>query len=140
MILTDLRHKIKGWAKLLDRRDAYTALIIVIVAISSYMLGMLSAIDGSVPPVTIESAGAAVIASREPAPVPSLATKAPAIQASSPSATYPGMYVGSRSGDKYHLPWCSGAQRIAEANKVWFASKAEAESAGYTPAANCKGI
>lgn len=51
-----------------------------------------------------------------------------------------GNYVASKSGTKYHLPWCSGAQRIKEENKVWFKTKADAEAAGYTPAANCKGI
>jgi hypothetical protein len=51
-----------------------------------------------------------------------------------------GSYVASKSGEKYHLPWCSGAQHIKEENKVWFKTKAEAEAAGYTPAANCKGI
>jgi hypothetical protein len=49
-------------------------------------------------------------------------------------------YVGSKNGTKYHLPWCSGALRIKEENKVWFASKSDAEAAGYSPAANCKGI
>lgn len=49
-------------------------------------------------------------------------------------------YVASKSGTKYHLPWCSGAKRIKEENKIWFATKEAAEAAGYTPAANCKGI
>jgi hypothetical protein len=49
-------------------------------------------------------------------------------------------YVGSRSGTKYHLLWCPGAKTIKETNKVYFGSKEEAEKAGYTPAANCKGI
>ena len=51
-----------------------------------------------------------------------------------------GSYVASKSGTKYHLPWCGGAQRIKEENKVWFKTKEDAEKAGYTPAANCKGI
>jgi hypothetical protein len=51
-----------------------------------------------------------------------------------------GQVVASNTGTKYHLPWCSGAQRISEANKIYFASKAEAEKAGYAPAANCKGL
>lgn len=51
-----------------------------------------------------------------------------------------GAYVGSKNSTKYHLPWCSGAKRIAEANKVWFATKDDAEKAGRTPAANCPGI
>lgn len=55
-------------------------------------------------------------------------------------AISPGMYVGSSNGTTYHLPWCSGAQRIKEDNKTWFASKEEALAKGYKPAANCKGI
>lgn len=57
-----------------------------------------------------------------------------------PATSAEGRYVASKNGAKYHLPWCSGAARIAEENKIWFASKQEAEVAGYTPAANCKGI
>jgi len=44
------------------------------------------------------------------------------------------------AGKAYHLPHCSGAKSISEANKITFATKAEAEAAGYRPAANCKGI
>lgn len=51
-----------------------------------------------------------------------------------------GQYVASKKGSKYHLPWCAGAKSILEENKIWFASKEEAEKAGYTPAGNCKGI
>ena len=51
-----------------------------------------------------------------------------------------GQYVASKKGTKYHLPWCPGAKQMKEENKIWFASKAEAEQAGYTPASNCKGI
>jgi hypothetical protein len=50
------------------------------------------------------------------------------------------LYVASKNSDKYHYPWCSGAQRIKEENKVWFSSKKEAEAAGYRPASNCKGL
>jgi hypothetical protein len=49
-------------------------------------------------------------------------------------------YVGSRSGTKYHLLWCPGAKTIKESNKIYFSSKEEAQKAGYSPAANCKGI
>ncbi len=51
-----------------------------------------------------------------------------------------GKYVASKNGSKYYLTSCSGADRISDANKVWFASAAEAQAAGYTPAANCKGL
>jgi len=48
--------------------------------------------------------------------------------------------VASKSGTKYHLPWCPGAQQMKEENKITFESPAAAEAAGYTPAANCKGL
>ncbi|TSC62722.1 MAG: hypothetical protein G01um101448_259 [Parcubacteria group bacterium Gr01-1014_48] len=51
-----------------------------------------------------------------------------------------GQYVASKKGTKYHFPWCGGAARISEENKIWFNSKEEAEKAGYTPAGNCKGL
>jgi hypothetical protein len=51
-----------------------------------------------------------------------------------------GQYVASKNGQAYYLPWCGGASRINEENKVWFASKEEAEAKGYRPAKNCKGI
>lgn len=48
--------------------------------------------------------------------------------------------VASKSGTKYYMSSCAGADRISDANKVWFASPAAAAAAGYSPAANCKGI
>ncbi len=48
--------------------------------------------------------------------------------------------VASKSGTKYHLLDCPGAKTIAEKNKIYFKSIAEAVAAGYTPAANCKAL
>ena len=68
-------------------------------------------------------------ASPTPAPVKKVATAAAG-----------GQLVASKTGTKYYLPWCGSVKRIKEENKVWFASKAEAEAAGYEPAKNCKGL
>lgn len=46
-------------------------------------------------------------------------------------------YVASARGSKYYLPWCEGAERILEKNKVFFDSKEEAEKAGYEPSKTC---
>ena len=51
-----------------------------------------------------------------------------------------GVVVGSRNSDKYHYPWCSGAKRISDANKVSFASIEDARASGYVPAGNCPGL
>ncbi len=61
------------------------------------------------------------------------ATVIPVVQTS-------GQYVASRVGTKYHYPWCGSAKQIKEENKIWFATRAEAEAAGYTPAGNCPGL
>jgi len=59
---------------------------------------------------------------------------------SSQTSTPGGTIVASKNGAAYHFPWCSGAKRINEENKVWFKTKEEAEAAGYRAAANCKGL
>lgn len=51
-----------------------------------------------------------------------------------------GGYVASKNGTRYYLPWCGGASRIKEENKVWFQTKEEAEARGLTPAKNCPGL
>jgi len=51
-----------------------------------------------------------------------------------------GAVIASKSGEAYHLPWCSGPSRIKPENIIWFKSSKEAEEAGYRPAKNCKGI
>lgn len=48
--------------------------------------------------------------------------------------------MASQSGTKYHFPWCSGAQRILDKNRVEFKNIKEAKAAGYTAAKNCKGL
>ncbi|KKR47300.1 MAG: hypothetical protein UU22_C0047G0005 [Parcubacteria group bacterium GW2011_GWA2_40_8] len=46
-------------------------------------------------------------------------------------------YVASKSGEKYYPLECPGAFRIAEENMIWFGTKEEAESVGYTMAKSC---
>lgn len=48
--------------------------------------------------------------------------------------------VASKTGTKYYLPWCGALSRIKPENRVTFASAELARQAGYTPAANCKGV
>ena len=44
---------------------------------------------------------------------------------------------GNRKSNIYHLPGCSGYERMRPANRVPFASEAEAVQAGYRRAKNC---
>ena len=48
--------------------------------------------------------------------------------------------IGSKTGKKYYFPWCGTVNRIKPENQIHFASIDDAKSAGYVPAANCKGL
>lgn len=48
-----------------------------------------------------------------------------------------GTIVGNRNSKKYHRPDCPGYRDMAERNRVFFKSIAEAEAAGYKRAGNC---
>ena len=123
-----------GVKALLDD-TVYYGLVIILVGASSFGLGRLSVMENKpfLDLVPINQTATAVISEKERVMLDPATTTAQAETTNS-------RYVGSKNSDKYHLPWCSGAQRIAEANKVYFATKADAEAAGYTPAANCKGL
>lgn len=120
--IQDFWQKYKGI--LLDDGVFYGALILLVGA-TSFGLGRLS-----IAPMEGRGQQAAITIAAAPEETGEMPV----------SAGEQGMYVGSKSSDKYHLPWCSGAARIKEENKVWFVSKEEAAAMGYTPAGNCEGI
>ncbi|MBI2610434.1 hypothetical protein HYW60_00645 [Candidatus Kaiserbacteria bacterium] len=93
--------------------------IVLLLGLASFGLGRLSAIEEARPAVSIGEAS----------------------YLSEPRAmTVGGMVVASRKGSAYHYPWCSGAQTMAEQNKIWFSSEEKARAAGYSPAKNCRGL
>ena len=49
-------------------------------------------------------------------------------------------FVASKKGSVYHLPWCPGAIKLLEKNKIFFKTKKGAEKEGYSPAKNCEGL
>lgn len=102
-------------------RDGIVVLLVLLVGVLSFILGRLSVGEGR------KETALSVVLNEE-------ALKA------APTGAIPGGVVASKTGSKYHLPWCAGAQTIREENKVWFASAEEARRAGYAPAGNCKGI
>lgn len=102
-------------------------LLIVLVGVAAFGLGRASIEEGS-------------IAMGHSPQIKETTAQPAATTTETDVAVAEGQYVASKNGTKYHLPWCSGAQRMKEENKIWFSSKEDAEAAGYTPAANCKGI
>lgn len=116
--IAELKPKIKSAAENALGEWGLVA-IVFLVALSSFGLGRLSALEDAKPPVSIRTA--------------------PELQA--PRGMYiGGLYVASRGGSAYYYPWCSGASKILVANRVWFPSEEAARKAGYAPAKNCKGL
>ena len=105
--------------------DLIIVAIIILVGIASFGLGRLSASSKEKTPVTIVNSA-------------QTASMSDSIDVQPQQGG--GGVVASKNGTKYHFPWCSGAQRIAEQNLITFTSIEDARKAGYTPAANCKGL
>ena len=119
--------KIKGYIALYQQ-DIFVVLLVLVVGFLSFGLGFLACREANKEEVEILLPAnlnvAAVGGSVE----------------SKVNSSERGKYVGSINSDKYHLPWCSGAERINEANKVWFQTETEAKDKGYSPAGNCPGL
>ena len=124
-----------------------TSLIIILVAFGSFGLGRLSRIEESKTPLKIKeiSGVEAQVGSISPVRKINIGTNVKGVEEQISEANKvvvpnEGFIVASKTGKKYHFPWCAGAQQIKEENKIWFANEAEAKAAGYSPAANCKGL
>ncbi|MFH1402121.1 MAG: hypothetical protein ABIG87_00670 [Patescibacteria group bacterium] len=133
-------NKIKeAGARLIDNQIIFTTLIILLTAFSSFGLGRLSKTEENKIPISIQEVNVANISTTAKTGESDLENGAEKSRSVQPPENG-GKYVVSKNGNKYHAPWCSGAQRIKIENQIWFDTKEEAETAGYTPAANCKGI
>ncbi|MBI2096103.1 MAG: hypothetical protein HYT43_00485 [Candidatus Taylorbacteria bacterium] len=115
------------WEKCKDK-GIFTVLIIILVALGSFGLGRLSMIEFRDSPLSITANSEA------------LSAKSLTEDLTRRIETQSGAVLGSKNSKKYHFPWCGGAARLNEKNKVWFSSIEEAKAAGYSPAANCKGL
>lgn len=132
-------HQVIGKIKWLGRKagesDIYIALVVILVAFLSFGLGRLSILESKKPDIRIETIPAGEAGALGAAAITAIAGKPPA---SAQSAQ--GQFVASKNGTKYYFPWCSGANRIKDENKVWFQTVEEAKKAGYQPASTCKGL
>ncbi len=94
-------------------------ILVFLLAIVSFGLGRLSALEEAKPPVSVGNA---------------------AVEVQARPMTVGGLVVASRSGSVYYFPWCAGALKIAPQNERWFDTEAAAQRAGYAPAKTCKGL
>lgn len=133
-----IQDKLREFKGLFRNADIMLTVLIIGVSLVSFYLGRISVRDGLSSDITAQKALKASLQESATSPTRNEASPTPTIT-NSQSESQKG-YVASKSGTKYHLPWCGSAKQIKEENKIWFATKEEAEKAGYTPASNCKGM
>lgn len=128
---------VKSWVEH-NRSDLYIAAIIFLVGMASFGLGRLSVLWPKKEPITVTN-------DERLRPKANVGTSYSQRQSSALSAfgvrpSANSKYVASKSGTAYHYPWCQGALKIKEENKIWFQTKEDAVKAGYKPAGNCEGL
>ncbi|MDE2021896.1 MAG: hypothetical protein KGI71_03215 [Patescibacteria group bacterium] len=116
MTIADTRDICKAFLARIPK-DMLLVAILVLTSLFSFGLGYLAGLDAA-------GKGSPALTAGQLLPVASTSSQV----------------VASRNGTKYYLPGCAGADRIAETNKIWFASAVDARAAGYAPAANCNGL
>jgi len=136
MSIQELSLKFKG---LLSNTEYCLTILVIVVSFTSFYLGRLS-VSGNVSLPNNAQQEATIVQGSAKADGKQVANSTSTLDSVSGNISPEGGYVASKSGTKYHLPWCGSAKQIKEENKVWFATKEEAEKAGYSPASNCKGI
>ncbi len=134
MTIHDLSLKFKGLHK---NTDVLLSVLIIVVSLTSFLLGRVSMTENI---TTIEQKTEVFDIEASVGSLQILKESVQETNVATDTKNEEGGYVASKSGTKYHLPWCGSARQIKEENKIWFKTKAEAEAQGYTPASNCKGI
>lgn len=128
-MLTEYVQKIKSKI-LVHKSELYVSALIFLVGMASFGLGRLSVLWPKKEPLKIITNNQDTITNDQEETIKKTAT----------AVSSRGKYVASKSGTSYHYPWCQGALKIKEGNKIWFQTKEEAEKAGYKPAGNCEGL
>jgi hypothetical protein len=136
----------QGWKAKLEaflESKYFIVVVLVLIAIIAFALGRISGLQDKRTPVRVlngsTQAGEVKGASNNSSPNPSLISREGSSEPSN-TETNSGQVVASKSGTKYHYPWCSGAKQISAKNLITFNSIEEARAKGYTPASNCKGL
>ncbi len=118
----------------------FVSLLLCLVAILAFYLGRISVNTASSDKgVTLVATTSLIRSNSQAATITNSDTGVtPAVDAT--ANTSQGAFVASKSGTKYHLTTCPGAKQIKPDNKIYFATRDEAEAAGYSKASNCPGL
>lgn len=124
LMIANLYKKVKTWC-VESRNDLVIACIIFFTGLSGFGLGRLSVDIRPNPPLSV---------------IQPVDDQNPNTNSSDTTVTNDKKVLASRNGTTYYYPWCSGAKRIKEENKIWFLTKEDAEKAGLKQAGNCQGL
>ena len=122
--------KIKQFLESDRGKDILTILIVVLVGLGSFELGRISQ--------EAQSSGIKIEYPNQEASV--LGAEASEVVTNENHLTSPAgkAYFASSRGSKYYSIGCSGGKTLKEENKIYFATAAEAERAGYELSSTCK--
>ena len=133
--IKDFYYRVKSW--FLPREgEIFLVSTIILVALLSFALGRLSSLRGEKFPIQVYRPGDIKLQTANVIQAPAQTVSSGKIG----EGIKENLFVASKNSSVYHFPWCSGAQRIKEENKIYFSSREEAEKAGFRPAANCEGL
>ncbi len=140
-MIADYLEKVNEWRQE-HTTDLFTAVVIFLIGMGGFGLGRVSVLWREKTPLEITEPGGAEAAQEPSSPFGAGdgQTASAANSARTSAGDARGRYIASRSGAFYHYPWCPGAAKIKEGNKIWFATKEEAVAKGYKPASNCPGL
>ncbi len=128
MSIYDFKTNIKGWVGEHRQKLVFIGVLVVSAGISFYLGYIARAETHKEPLVAIECPLNAYIS-----PISSDISRSPV----STPKTQSGSFVASKNGKKYYTANCASASKIKESNRVYFDTKAQAESAGYALAPSC---
>jgi len=128
-----VKEGIGEWGKkfIATEKPLFTASLVILTAFLAFGLGRLSKIEEMREPIRIENIDSAKSAA-------AITLTENNVEEEKIKESLSQKIVASKHGKKYHYIWCVGAKSIKEENKIFFTTEAEAESHGYTLAANCK--
>ena len=124
--------KIKQFTESDKGKDILTVVIIILVGLGSFGLGRLSK-ESATPGIKIDYGDqkASALESMEEASLN------PVLNQNTQKSSS-GNFFASNRGSKYYSVGCSGGKTIKQENRIYFATKEEAEKAGYELSSSCK--
>lgn len=124
---------VKDFIKSKQGRDIWVVLVVLLVGLLAFGLGRLSARTHGIDIQYSNSLGASAASGAEKARV--FLANNPTLDRT--ALTVEKAYFASSRGKKYYSVGCSAGNSIKPANRVYFKTAAEAESAGYTASSSC---